>query len=135
MKWIQYFLSWAGAGAIIVSSTEYIWSGLCSQEVIAPTLVCSMLLGAATLLFRLERIPRPAVYLLHAAACYAVLMTAVFRVCLNYGMQQISWNSTPVFKFYTIVFLVFYPVFLMLRYWYLTYTAAAVTKDIQNWTL
>ena len=47
MKWIQYFLSWAGAGAIIVSSTEYIWSGLCSQEVIAPTLVCSMLLGAA----------------------------------------------------------------------------------------
>ena len=44
MKWIQYFLSWAGAGAIIVSSTEYIWSGLCSQEVIAPTLVCSMLL-------------------------------------------------------------------------------------------
>lgn len=94
-----------------------------------------MLLGAATLLFRLERIPRPAVYLLHAAACYAVLMTAVF-----WGMPQL-WDAADqleqhaVFKFYTIVFLVFYPVFLMLRYWYLTYTAAAVTKDIQNWTL
>ena len=119
MKWIQYFLSWAGAGAIIVSSTEYIWSGLCSQEVIAPTLVCSMLLGAATLLFRLERIPRPAVYLLHAAACYAILMTAVFWWCVNCGLQQISWNSTPVFKFYTVVFRVLLPVIFLVRVWFL----------------
>ena len=68
MKWIQYFLSWAGAGAIIVSSTEYIWSGLCSQEVIAPTLVCSMLLGAAKALHAVRDRLRCRVKLLFQAA-------------------------------------------------------------------